>query len=152
MSKLDYAVAHGKIRFLGTLMMTQFPAQPTAQFRVPGVGPEPRQLVPLLCRAEVRDHDLIVGLIDAAAEWLRGRKQTDQWAQPWRNQEDRSHRIRRDLAAAKTWILWDGRVPAATITADPEDCPIWPPPAARASRVRPATGGQPGLCATRARR
>ena len=114
------------MRFLGTFMMTQLPAEPETQFRVPEVGPETRQLVPLLCRAEVRDHDLIVGLIDAAAEWLRDTKRTDQWAQPWRTEEDRSNRILRDLAAAKTWILWDGREPAATITADPEDYPIWP--------------------------
>jgi len=78
-----------------------------------------------LRRATKDDYAEIITLIDEAAGWLRT-KNTDQWAQPWRTEEDRSHRILRDLAAAKTWILWDGRVSAATITADPEDYPIWP--------------------------
>ena len=79
----------------------------------------------VLRRAGVRDLDVIVGLIDAAADWLRT-KNTDQWAQPWPSVEDRSHRILTALRAGKTWIAWDGSVPAATITADPQDNPIWP--------------------------
>jgi GNAT superfamily N-acetyltransferase len=79
-----------------------------------------------LCRADDHHHDVIIGLIDAAAEWLRLNKHTDQWAQPWRSEEDRSNRIRRDLVAGRTWLLWDGDRAAATITADPEDHPIWP--------------------------
>lgn len=79
-----------------------------------------------LCRAQENDHDVIVGLIEAAAGWLRRTKDTDQWTQPWRNEEDRSNRIRRDLAAGKTWMLRDSSIAVATITADPEDYPIWP--------------------------
>src|ERR1017187_7795310 len=75
---------------------------------------------PTLQRATERDHNVIVRLIDAAAEWLRT-KNTDQWAQPWPSVEDRNHRILRDLQAGKTWIAWDEGVPAATITADPAD-------------------------------
>lgn len=72
------------------------------------------------------DHDVITGLIDEAANWLRT-KNTDQWAQPWPSEEDRSHRILRDLRARKTWIAWDEQgAPAATITADSEHSPIWP--------------------------
>src|SRR5215468_10848219 len=41
----------------------------------------------LLRRATERDHGVIVGLIDGAAEWLRT-KNTDQWAQPWPSEED----------------------------------------------------------------
>lgn len=78
-----------------------------------------------LRRATERDHDLIVGLIDEAAEWLRT-KNTDQWAQPWPSPEDRSHRIRRDLRAGKTWITWDHGRPIATITADMTGSPVWP--------------------------
>jgi GNAT superfamily N-acetyltransferase len=78
-----------------------------------------------LGRAVRRDHDVITGLIDAAAEWLRT-KNTDQWAQPWPSEEDRAHRIRRDLIAGKTWIAWDDGTPAATITADRAENPIWP--------------------------
>jgi GNAT superfamily N-acetyltransferase len=79
----------------------------------------------VLRRAGEPDLDVIVGLIDAAADWLRT-KNTDQWAQPWPSEEDRSHRILRDLRAGKTWIAWDGSVPAATITAASQDSAIWP--------------------------
>lgn len=80
-----------------------------------------------LCRAGEQDHDDIIGLIDAAADWLRRTKDTDQWAQPWRNEEDRSNRILRDLRAGRTWMLRHGRSAIGTITADPEDYPVWPP-------------------------
>jgi len=80
----------------------------------------------MLGRATERDLDVIIGLIDEAAEWLRTRN-TDQWAQPWPSEEERSHRILKDLQAQKSWIVWDeGCSAAATITADPEDSPIWP--------------------------
>jgi GNAT superfamily N-acetyltransferase len=80
----------------------------------------------LLRRATERDLDVITGLIDEAADWLRT-KNTDQWAQPWPSEEDRSHRILKDLQAGKSWIVWDkGGSPTATITADTEDSPIWP--------------------------
>jgi GNAT superfamily N-acetyltransferase len=79
-----------------------------------------------LHRADEDDHDAIIGLIDAAARWLRRTKDTDQWAQPWRSEEDRSNRIRRDLIAGRTWLLRDRGLAVATITADPEDYPIWP--------------------------
>jgi GNAT superfamily N-acetyltransferase len=78
-----------------------------------------------LSRAADSDLDVITGLIDEAADWLRT-KNTDQWAQPWPSVEDRSDRILTDLLAGRTWIAWDGDTPAATITASSEDNPIWP--------------------------
>ena len=78
-----------------------------------------------LRRADQDDHDVIIGLIDAAAEWLRT-KNADQWAQPWPSEEDRNHRISHDLTAGNTWITWDNGTPAATITADSAQNPIWP--------------------------
>jgi len=78
-----------------------------------------------LHHATLRDHDVIIGLINAAADWLRT-KNTDQWKQPWPSEEDRSHRIRRDLIAGRTWIAWRDGIPAATITADQAANPIWP--------------------------
>ena len=83
-----------------------------------------------LRRATERDHLDIIRLIDQAAEWLRT-KNTDQWAQPWPSEEDRSHRIRRDLQAGKTWIAAGGGTPIATVTADDEDNPVWPKEARR---------------------
>lgn len=64
------------------------------------------------------DHlDAIIGLVEEAAAWLRG-KDTDQWAQPWPSREARDWRIRTDLSAGKTWIAWHASGPAATITAE----------------------------------
>jgi GNAT superfamily N-acetyltransferase len=79
-----------------------------------------------LCRAGEQDHNDITGLIDAAADWLRRTKHTDQWAQPWRSEEDRSNRILRDLRAGNTWMLRHGQTVIGTITADPQDYPVWP--------------------------
>jgi GNAT superfamily N-acetyltransferase len=87
------------------------------------------QLTFALSRAREHDHATIIGLIDAAAGWLRT-KNTDQWKEPWPSEEDRNHRIRRDLIAGKTWIAWDDGTAAATITADLED-QIWPAEAQR---------------------
>ena len=92
-----------------------------------GFGPVAYETLKL-CRADATDHDAIVRLIDAAAQWLRLTKDTDQWARPWRSEEDRSNRILRDLTAGKTWLLRDDGVAVGTITADPQDypVPIWP--------------------------
>jgi GNAT superfamily N-acetyltransferase len=79
----------------------------------------------VLRRATEHDHNEIIGLIDAAAEWLRT-KNTDQWVQPWPSEEDRSHRIRDDLRSGKTWIASEGDMPIATITASGEDSMAWP--------------------------
>jgi GNAT superfamily N-acetyltransferase len=79
----------------------------------------------LRCATEI-DHEIIISLIDDAAEWLRT-KNTNQWAQPWPSVEDRDHRILKDLRLGNTWIAWDGDTPAATITVDSADSPIWPP-------------------------
>jgi len=76
-------------------------------------------------RADRHDHDVIVGLIDAAAGWLRT-KNSDQWAQPWRSEEDRRHRILHDLTAGNTWIAWGDDTPAATLTTDPAQNRVWP--------------------------
>lgn len=68
---------------------------------------------------------VVIQLIDQAATWLR-RKGTDQWAEPWPNRAGRDSRILASLRRGKTWIGWDDDIPAATITADPEDDPYWP--------------------------
>jgi GNAT superfamily N-acetyltransferase len=39
---------------------------------------------------------------------------------------DRAHRINHDLIAGNTWIAWRGGTPAATITTDRGENPIWP--------------------------
>jgi GNAT superfamily N-acetyltransferase len=80
----------------------------------------------LLGRAAERDFEVITGLIHEAAGWLRTRN-TDQWARPWPSEEGRHRRILQDLRAGKSWIAWDeSGSPAATITAGPQDSPVWP--------------------------
>jgi GNAT superfamily N-acetyltransferase len=83
----------------------------------------------LLRRATERDEAIIVGLIDEAANWLRT-KGTDQWDRPWPNEQERRARILRSIRRGTTWILWEGRLPIATLTAEPDnnqyDLPIWP--------------------------
>jgi GNAT superfamily N-acetyltransferase len=75
----------------------------------------------------------LLGLIQEAAAWLRCYKETDQWAKPWPDEEQRDARVRSGLEAGKTWIVWDGEMPAATITT--------------ATRANPAVWSGPGcLC------
>jgi GNAT superfamily N-acetyltransferase len=72
------------------------------------------------------DQVVIVGLIEEASWWLRG-KNTDQWARPWPDRQGRDERIRRAIRHRHTWIAWDGEIPAATVTALPHaDTRIWP--------------------------
>ncbi|GAB2815118.1 hypothetical protein GCM10027176_19700 [Actinoallomurus bryophytorum] len=76
--------------------------------------------------ATVGQQPIVIGLIDEASEWLRGRD-TDQWARPWPDRRRRDGRVRRGLELGETWIVWDGDTPAATMTicerANPD---VWP--------------------------
>lgn len=65
--------------------------------------------------ATVREQPVVIGLIEQASAWLRG-KDTDQWARPWPDREGRDARVRQGLERGETWIVWDGDVPAATMT------------------------------------
>jgi GNAT superfamily N-acetyltransferase len=65
--------------------------------------------------ATPRDQPIVIGLIEEASAWLRG-KDTDQWARPWPDREGRDARVRLGLERGETWIVWDGDVPAATMT------------------------------------
>ncbi len=78
-----------------------------------------------LRRATEREHSVVVELIDTARAWLRTIG-TDQWEEPWPDEETRNARIRGAIQAGRTWIAWDGTRPAATITASPYDHEIWP--------------------------
>ena len=66
-------------------------------------------------RGTARDADMIIGLIDEAAGWLRS-KDTDQWARPWPNRAARDGRVRRGLRNGHTWIAEAAGRPVATIT------------------------------------
>ena len=66
-------------------------------------------------RETARDVNTIIGVIDEAADWLRG-KDTDQWARPWPNRAARDGRVRRGLRNGNTWITEMDGQPVATLT------------------------------------
>jgi hypothetical protein len=61
----------------------------------------------------------ILGLIEEARGWLALRD-TDQWENPWPDEKARDDRVLRGLQGGKTWIVWDGDIPAATVTLTPQ--------------------------------
>jgi acetyltransferase (GNAT) family protein len=69
-----------------------------------------------LRRATPADWYEVRKLVHEAAEWLQTCKDTDQWAKPWPTREARDQRVFAGLERGKTWIVWDGDVPAATVT------------------------------------
>ena len=78
-------------------------------------------------RGTAGDADTIIGLIDEAADWLRG-KGTDQWAQPWPNRAARDGRVRRGLRNGNTWIAEAAGQAIATITYRPHgNQMLWTP-------------------------
>jgi GNAT superfamily N-acetyltransferase len=68
-----------------------------------------------VARATRTNLRIVLSLIDEAAVWLQA-KDTDQWSAPWPNRRIRDGRVRRDLQSGRTWIVWDGLIPAATVT------------------------------------
>jgi GNAT superfamily N-acetyltransferase len=83
-----------------------------------------------LRRATTNELDVITGLVEGAADWLRT-KGTDQWARPWPDRAGRDRRILTHLRSGKTWVCWDRGTAAATITTDPDEDPYWPEPQRR---------------------
>lgn len=82
---------------------------------------------PQLRRGTTSDADTIIGLIDEAAGWLRG-KDTDQWATAWPSRAARDGRIHRGLRNGNTWIAEAGGQPIATITCRPHgNQKLWTP-------------------------
>jgi len=83
------------------------------------------RLLLVLRRAGTHDYGAISGLRAEARQWLRTQS-TDQWAKPWPSEDAREKRILDAIRAGRTWLAWDGAVPAATITASPNHHEIWP--------------------------
>jgi GNAT superfamily N-acetyltransferase len=83
------------------------------------------QLRLLLRRASTHDYRAVTILRAEARHWLRTRS-TDQWAEPWPNEDGLEQRILDAIRAGRTWIAWDSAAPVATITASPNHHEIWP--------------------------
>ncbi|MEU5989583.1 GNAT family N-acetyltransferase [Spirillospora sp. NPDC047418] len=60
--------------------------------------------------------NVVLGLIDHAAAWLRAEKDTTQWARPWPDPEGRLKRVHEALANAETWLLLDADRPIGTVS------------------------------------
>jgi GNAT superfamily N-acetyltransferase len=83
-----------------------------------------------IVRAEPTPANLraILDLIEGAADWLRY-KDTNQWAAPWPDERQRDLRVLKGLQVRKTWIVWDGDRPAATVTTATRANPaVWAKP------------------------
>lgn len=80
----------------------------------------------ILRRASEEDFEAVRNLLMEASRWLR-LKGTTQWAVPWPDENGRNENIRRAMGAGRTWIVWDGSLAAATLTASPNHHEIWPP-------------------------
>ncbi len=83
------------------------------------------RLVLVLRRAGTDDYGAVSILRAEARRWLRT-KSTDQWSEPWPSEDARERRILGAIRAGRTWIAWDGAIPAATVTASPNHHEIWP--------------------------
>ncbi|GAA4228641.1 hypothetical protein GCM10022254_19150 [Actinomadura meridiana] len=59
--------------------------------------------------------DVVLGLIDHAADWLRT-KRTTQWERPWPSTDDRRKRVHEALLNDETWLLFHGRRPIGTVS------------------------------------
>jgi hypothetical protein len=87
-------------------------------------------MMQIACAEPTQEHlTAILGLIEEASGWL-ALKDTDQWANPWPDEKARDDRVLRGLQGGKTWIVWDGDIPAATVTLTPrKNAAVWSKPA-----------------------
>jgi hypothetical protein len=70
----------------------------------------------------------VLGLVQEASDWL-WTKDTDQWTKPWPDEKGRDARVLRGLLKGTTWIVWDGDIPAATVTITPrKNAAVWSKP------------------------
>ncbi|MFI0485206.1 GNAT family N-acetyltransferase [Actinomadura sp. 9N215] len=76
-------------------------------------APYPRYRIRLARPDEI---DVVLGLIDHAADWLRAEKRTTQWARPWPSPDDRRKRVYEALLDQETWLLFHGERPIGTVS------------------------------------
>jgi len=77
-------------------------------------------------------------LADEATAWL-ATKGTDQWQSAWPDETARDTRVRQGLGRGETWIVWDGDIPAATVSITTSHDPaVWSEPACTCRLSEPA--------------
>jgi GNAT superfamily N-acetyltransferase len=82
-----------------------------------------------IAQANGKHLDTVLDLIDDARSWLWTKK-TDQWETPWPSVAARDERVLKGLQNGKTWIVWDGKIAAATVTiATTHNPAVWSEPA-----------------------
>jgi GNAT superfamily N-acetyltransferase len=65
--------------------------------------------------ATKEDLQIVLDLIEDARKWL-ATMGTDQWANPYPDADGKLIRVQEGIERGETWIVWDGEVPAATVT------------------------------------
>jgi GNAT superfamily N-acetyltransferase len=87
-------------------------------------------MMQIVCAEPTADNlKAVLGLVEDAREWL-WTKDTDQWAAPWPDERSRDTRVLKGLQSGTTWIVWDGDIPAATVTTTPRrNSAVWSEPA-----------------------
>jgi len=65
--------------------------------------------------ATKEDLQVVLTLIEDARKWL-ATMGTDQWAEPYPDADGKLIRVQEGIERGETWIVWDGEVPAATVT------------------------------------
>ena len=65
--------------------------------------------------ATKEDLQVVLNLIEDARKWL-ATMGTDQWAEPYPDADGKLIRVQEGIERGETWIVWDGEVPAATVT------------------------------------
>jgi GNAT superfamily N-acetyltransferase len=85
--------------------------------------------------ARVEDLEILIAFRDEASRWLSARG-IDQWSSPWPSDDLMAEGMLRNIKAGETFIVWDNKTPAATITVDQWANPdLWTPAeAAEAAR------------------
>ncbi|MFI0368575.1 GNAT family N-acetyltransferase [Actinomadura sp. 1N219] len=69
-----------------------------------------------IAQQDKADIDLVLELIDHAADWLRDKKNTTQWARPWPSPYGRWKRVHDAIRDEETWLLFHGTRPIGTVS------------------------------------
>jgi GNAT superfamily N-acetyltransferase len=88
--------------------------------------------------ADKKDLHVVLDLIEDARKWL-ATKGTDQWANPYPDADRKLALVQEGIERGETWIVWDGEIPAATVTIRTErNRVVWSKPTCHCDPSEPA--------------